>query len=87
MISRYENRVVAITGAGRGMGLGLAERFAAEGATVILADRDPAVVETAVRVAEQTGATTLGVTCDVTDETRSTRSWPRSTTPSVDWTC
>lgn len=64
---RFAGQIVAITGAGRGMGLGIAQRFAAEGAAVVLADRDPAVIATAARLAD-TGATTLGATCDVTDE-------------------
>lgn len=50
-------------------GQGIAERFAGEGAAVILADRDPGVVDVATKVADGTGAETLGVICDVTDET------------------
>jgi meso-butanediol dehydrogenase/(S,S)-butanediol dehydrogenase/diacetyl reductase len=66
---RMTDKVVAITGAGRGMGRGIAERFAAEEAAVILADRDQAVVGVAAEVANATGADTLGVICDVTDQT------------------
>jgi meso-butanediol dehydrogenase / (S,S)-butanediol dehydrogenase / diacetyl reductase len=65
---RFDGKVVAITGAARGMGRGIAERFAAEGASVVLVDREPAVAASAAEVAEHTGAVTLGVTCDVTDE-------------------
>lgn len=39
MSERYHGRVVAVTGAAQGLGLGMAQRFAAEGATVVLADR------------------------------------------------
>jgi 3-oxoacyl-[acyl-carrier protein] reductase len=38
-MQRYEGRVVAVTGAAQGLGLAMAQRFAAEGATVVLADR------------------------------------------------
>jgi 3-oxoacyl-[acyl-carrier protein] reductase len=46
-MNRYEGQVVAITGAGQGLGRAMAGRFAAEGATVALADRDPDTVATA----------------------------------------
>ncbi len=39
---RLANKVALVTGAARGLGLGLAECFAAEGATVALLDRDAA---------------------------------------------
>lgn len=65
---RFQGQVVAVTGAARGMGLGIAARFAAEGATVVLADREPDVVRAAGTVAESTGARTLPVVCDVTSE-------------------
>jgi 3-oxoacyl-[acyl-carrier protein] reductase len=38
-MKRYEGRVVAVTGGAQGLGLAMAQRFAAEGATVVLADR------------------------------------------------
>jgi meso-butanediol dehydrogenase/(S,S)-butanediol dehydrogenase/diacetyl reductase len=53
-----------VTGAGRGLGAGIAERFAGEGAHVVLADRDPVVAETAAQLAD--GA--IGVVADVTSE-------------------
>ncbi|MEJ3748967.1 SDR family oxidoreductase [Actinomycetes bacterium KLBMP 9797] len=66
--NRFDGRVVAITGAARGMGRAFAERFAAEGGRVVLVDLEEGVVDAAAEVAAATGAQTLGLTCDVTDE-------------------
>ncbi|GAB4064691.1 SDR family NAD(P)-dependent oxidoreductase [Angustibacter speluncae] len=68
MTARYEGRVVAVTGAAQGLGLAMAQRFAAEGATVVLAD----VSEQALAIAGQ-GIRKQGVTVrtDVLDVTSS----------------
>ncbi len=60
-MSRFENKTVVVTGAGGGIGKGIAARFAAEGAQVVLADRDPGVLETA----DELGG--IGVQADITD--------------------
>lgn len=62
MGERLRGRVAVITGGARGLGLGIATRFVAEGAHVVLADRDEATVRAA---AASIGA--LAVVCDVTD--------------------
>jgi NAD(P)-dependent dehydrogenase (short-subunit alcohol dehydrogenase family) len=56
---------IVITGAASGIGRAMAMRFAADGARVVVADRDGAGAR---RVAGECGA--LAVTCDVTVETQ-----------------
>ncbi len=56
-------KVVAVTGAGSGIGAAIARAFAAEGAEVACLDVDP---EAAARTAK--AAKGLAVTCDVTDD-------------------
>jgi rhamnulose-1-phosphate aldolase/alcohol dehydrogenase len=58
-------RVAFVTGGGSGIGRATALRLAAEGACVVVADRDP---DSAKQVAEEIGETGLAVTVDVTDE-------------------
>jgi NAD(P)-dependent dehydrogenase (short-subunit alcohol dehydrogenase family) len=58
-------RVAVVTGAASGIGFGLAERFAAEGMRVVLADvEEPALAEAAAKLTDQ-GATVLPVRTDV----------------------
>ena len=53
MTGRIEDRVALIIGAARGIGRGIAERFAAEGAKLVLADREE---EAGRATAEELGA-------------------------------
>jgi rhamnulose-1-phosphate aldolase/alcohol dehydrogenase len=58
-------RVAFVTGGGSGIGRATALRLHAEGACVVVADRDP---DAAKQVAAEMGETGLAVTVDVTDE-------------------
>jgi 3-oxoacyl-[acyl-carrier protein] reductase len=59
-------KVAVITGAARGIGAGMAQAFAAEGAKVVIADISPAVEETA-RAITGSGHSVTGVIADVTN--------------------
>ncbi|MFJ1704726.1 3-oxoacyl-ACP reductase [Kitasatospora sp. NPDC088346] len=63
MTKRLDGRVAVITGAGSGIGLATAKRFAAEGAKVVCVDLDE---ETGGKAANEVGG--LFVRADVTDE-------------------
>jgi 3-oxoacyl-[acyl-carrier protein] reductase len=70
-MNRYTGRVVAITGAAQGLGFAMATRFAAEGATVALADvnaRALANAASASSTAQESNTRTDVV--DVTDSAR-----------------
>jgi 3-oxoacyl-[acyl-carrier protein] reductase len=62
------NRIVIVTGAGRGIGAQVARRFALEGARVVLLDRNREAVEALAASLYPLGVETLAVECDVTDE-------------------
>ena len=66
-MSRFEGRTVVVTGAGGGIGKGIAARFAGEGARVVLADRSEAIHEAAADVGG------IGVQADITDPADVTR--------------
>jgi NAD(P)-dependent dehydrogenase (short-subunit alcohol dehydrogenase family) len=63
LTARLAGRVAVVTGAGSGIGLATARRFAAEGATVICVDIDPSTGQAA---ADQVGGEF--VACDVADQ-------------------
>ncbi len=59
---RLEGKIAIVTGGGSGFGEGIATKFIAEGARVLIADRDPAGGE---RVAEALGANARSLKVDV----------------------
>lgn len=67
-MGRYDGRVALITGAARGIGLGIATRLAEEGASIAVVDLDEAAAaEAAAALPLAEGASAVGIGADVGD--------------------
>lgn len=66
MDKRFTGKTVVITGGNKGIGFAMAERFAAEGARIVIASVEDQVHEAAESLRDS-GAEAEGVLCDVTD--------------------
>ena len=64
---KFTGSVAVVTGGASGIGYAMAERFAAEGMKVVLADIETAALDAAVDRLSLTGAEVLGVPTDVSD--------------------
>jgi meso-butanediol dehydrogenase/(S,S)-butanediol dehydrogenase/diacetyl reductase len=64
---RFADKVVLITGAGRGIGKATAERLAREGAAVAVLDRDREAAEAVVAMLEGAGTSALALAADITE--------------------
>lgn len=66
-MQRFSGHTVFVTGGNKGIGLGIARRFAEEGAKIAIAAIEADTGEVARRLADETGANTLGLQLDVTN--------------------
>lgn len=67
-MSRFKDKAIIVTGAASGIGFAAAERFAAEGGRVLLADLDGPAAEAAAAAIRARGGEALGRAVDVADE-------------------
>ena len=64
----FKNKIVVVTGAASGIGAALCDRFAREGASIMLLDRDEAGVKAAADKLRASGVDAEGYRCDVVRE-------------------
>ena len=72
-MKRHQDRVIVITGAGRGLGRAYAERLAAEGARIAVAEIDRAAGTATVEELCRTGADALFIETDVSSKPAANR--------------
>jgi NAD(P)-dependent dehydrogenase (short-subunit alcohol dehydrogenase family) len=64
---RLEDKIALVTGAGAGIGRAMAESFAREGASVVVADRDEASAAEVAQAITRNNGTAMAYTVDVSD--------------------
>jgi NAD(P)-dependent dehydrogenase (short-subunit alcohol dehydrogenase family) len=67
-MTRFTDKVVLITGAGRGIGRAMALRFAQEGAHIVAADIEPTLAESTAAAVREAGRQCLSIKVDVTQQ-------------------
>ena len=66
MSKQLESKIAVITGAGRGIGRGLAVGFAEQGAKVVCAARTQAQLDETIQAIHDSGGQAIALSCDVT---------------------
>jgi acetoin reductase-like protein len=66
---RLADKAAIVTGSGRGIGKGIAQKFAQEGAKVLIADIDPKTAKATAAEIQKAGGQTRWMKVDVTKET------------------
>ena len=69
-MTRLDGKTAIVTGGGTGIGRGVARALAREGAAVVIASRNTAVLETTAEELRDEGGKVFAVTADVTDESQ-----------------
>ncbi|MFN8187231.1 MAG: SDR family oxidoreductase [Gaiellales bacterium] len=84
MSSRFEGKTAIVTGGNRGIGRAIVERFAAEGADVMVVGRNPGTIEATVGAVTAAGGRAFGHEADLTRDadlesivTAARGRWPR----------
>src|SRR5579875_2055555 len=67
-MQRFKGKRIVITGAGRGLGFAFAERLGREGASVVIAEIDPALGTEAVRRLAHAGIDAQFIATDIASE-------------------